>query len=292
MVSQKDIGIIYNPRAGRQRASLIMEKVSTYFSAKGRRVRVRESSRKYSDSDLCEYLNAIDSLIVVGGDGTLRPLLPQLAATRIPVILFAAGNESLISKQFAVPANIPDLFERVVRAETEEHYFSYVGTEPFFLMCSFGFDAEVVKNVSQARTRGSSNLSYVTGGIKAISSYRPPYGTLFLEGKENTDFCGPILVGNSPFYGRNFLPVAEANSRNKEFALRYFDEVRLSTISNWLLSAITNKALAIENAKIFYTEEIKITLDEMFPAQVDGDYLGEMSEIVVRKSESKILFLV
>ncbi|HMO18662.1 MAG TPA: diacylglycerol kinase family protein [Oligoflexia bacterium] len=292
MMSSKETGIIFNPRAGRGQAREIVERISVYFTAKGLKVRVRESERRYQEDDLNEYLRAIDSLIVVGGDGTIRPLLPRLSRLRVPVLLYPAGNESLVAKQFCVPGNVPDIFERICHLETEEHFFGFANDEPFFLMLGAGYDAEVVKRASLSRTWGSSDFLYFLAGMKSLYSYQIPHGKIYFDSFSGIDFCGPIQISNSSYYGRNLIPVAEANSGSKDFSVRVFNENKAETVFKWLSAVIFSKPLSISNSFISYPREVVVTFDNSRPVQIDGDFIGELSKISVRKSESGILFIV
>lgn len=301
----KQVSILYNPRSGKEEGSSIASAISVYLSSKGMRVRSRESSRKYQEEDFKEFITDSDALVVVGGDGTFRSLIPILSLQQIPVVLYPAGNESLVAKMFAVSKSIPELYERLKRNIEEEHYYAYMNELPFFLMASVGLDAEVVKRVEQMRTGqlkngGSSNLIYVKGFIKALFSYRVSrieFSSRGIgEGSETEDsnfsILGSFIIGNSSFYARKFLPVSEASSQSSYLFARLFEGTKFNLVCHWFCAGIRNSAIAIQNTYCQYAPEMKVKISEPVAVQIDGDYAGDFSELVIKKSKKKIRFLV
>jgi diacylglycerol kinase family enzyme len=302
MTPIRQAGILFNPRSGRKRASSFASSISVYFSSKGVRIRSRESSRKYCKDDLLEFLNTLDVLIIVGGDGTIRSLLPVLAETGVPVALFPAGNESLISRQFGISTSIPDLYDKVLAGHTQMSYHAEVNGIPFFLMAGIGLDSEVVKQVDAIRTGGSSSLLYLRAGIRAISRFNPgffssvpsidygesPIKNTFLD---SAPFSGSLVVANSSFYARSFFPVPEANSQSSLFSVRLFREERVATFKNWLFSLAMGKGVSFSNSDFARVKSVMIQSESDVPLQLDGDYIGDYKEFHFKKFEKQICFI-
>lgn len=246
------------------------------------------------------FLSENEVLVIVGGDGTFRDTIPFLASTNIPVVLFPAGNESLVAKQFSVSTSIPDLYERIMRYRIEKHFFCLCNDIPFFLMASVGFDSEVVKRVDQIRTKESSNLLYFRAFLKAIFSYRQPRITIQSHQKDGdsnqqffpTSISGSCIVANSSMYARNFLPAAEASSGHDEFFVRFFLDDKNKEIFNWFRSAVFGTPLSLASTRHHYLGALKFITDTAMPLQLDGDYAGDFSELTFKKSNQQIAFLV
>jgi diacylglycerol kinase (ATP) len=294
MTSVQQVGILYNPRSGKREASSFASSISVYLHAKGLQVRSRESSRKYQDEDISGFLNASDVLIVVGGDGTFRELIPLVAAHGTPVVLFPAGNESLLAKKFGISRSIPDLYEKIIRFQVEEHFFGFCNSLPFFLMASIGLDSEVVRIVDTARTAGSSDFLYVQAFLKAVFRYRPAVFSLHVD--ENEELIqvnsGSFIVSNSSMYAGSFLPAGEASSLSEEFFVRVFNDSKAGMILNWMRSGISRSALSTVRASQWYLPRVSIRSAHPMPVQIDGDYAGDFTEIRFCKSEQKIRFVV
>lgn len=302
------IGIVLNPSSGSGKGASFASSISEYLLTKGLKVRSRESSRGWNQQDILEFLSAIELLIIVGGDGTFRSLIPFIIKANIPVVLFPAGNESLISKKFNITTSIPDLYQKILSCNVEKNYISFCNDIPFFLMASVGFDAEVVYQVSKIRNSTSSSFLYIRAFFQALSIYKKAkvlikaYKTKsYNSAREEVDVLIPYLknkfnssfiVANSPFYARKFLPVPEANSRHDEFCIRFFMNSSFKEKLNWFRSGILNKPLSLEDSSVLYLTELDIQLVNEKAVQLDGDYIGHFKELKFKKSESEIAFLV
>jgi diacylglycerol kinase (ATP) len=295
MRSVSRVGILFNPVSGTGRGSSFASSISVYLLSRGLEVRSRESSRKYQEDDLKSFFEEVDAMVIVGGDGTIRPLLPLLASTGVPVVLFPAGNESLIAKKFQVSTLIPDLYERLERGRCEDHYFAYMNDLPFFLMAGIGLDSEVVRYFDRMRNRGSSDFLYLLAFVRATCLWKVPEFTLespvcrYLPDRLIISSC---IVANSSMYARRFLPSAEASSQSPELLIRFPGGGKFQTILNWMYSAISGRGISLENSRHFFSEKCSIKMSDFVAVQLDGDYAGQFNAAEFRKSERWIRFLV
>jgi diacylglycerol kinase family enzyme len=298
MSSVRQVGILFNPRAGRGEASSFASSISVYLTSRGLRVRTRESSRKYQESDIQGFLLEADALVIVGGDGTFRDCIPYLKNSLVPTVLYPAGNESLLARKFQVTRSIPDLYDRIERLETEQHYFGICNSMPFFLMAGMGFDSAIVKKVHEIRSLGSSNLIYIKAFLKTVLSYKPPVFSLDSEPQVSSGcllpdtFSGACFVGNSSMYARNFLPVPEASSLSGDMVFRFFMEDKSSCILRWVFAAVFNRPLALDDSALIRSRELKFSTSVPVPLQLDGDYAGDFKEFSFSRADETISFLV
>lgn len=256
-------GILYNPISGRGLGRNYADQISDYFSVNGEQVLLKESNPSRIDED---FLKDISGLIVVGGDGTIRPLFPILAKLQIPVTLFPAGNESLIAKQFLINKNIPELYDRVKSNNPTLHHFGIVNGEPFFLMCSVGFDAEVVHWVKRHRTAHSSDMLYLEGILASIFKIPSSFG---LACNNQTSFSGTIIIANSPFYGGSVTPVPDADSGEGKLRVRYFIGSYLKLFFKFVFMRVGIDKF--EGSEELENLEIKSIGNEEIRFQIDGE---------------------
>jgi len=276
-------GILYNPISGRGLGENYAKQIVEYFLQKGERILLRESKSDGIDSD---FLKNLIGLIFVGGDGTLRPYLPSLAEMQIPVILFPAGNESLIAKQFRVDRDIPKLYERVKSDKPTMHYYGLVNQEPFFLMCSVGFDAEVVHWVKQNRKSYSSDFLYLKGILaslfKSLNTYKLEYGDQVVS------LSGTLIVANSRCYGGNISPVPDADSRDDKLNIRCFKGSYLSVLLKFIFMRMGidrfRGSKEVKSVKIVGMHEKSLRY------QIDGEARAVASSLTVEVSERRVGF--
>ncbi len=276
-------GVLYNPISGRGLAKSYAEQISDYFTLNGEEVSLFESLKDAIHED---FGGELKGLIVVGGDGTLRPYLPLLAKLQISCILFPAGNESLIAQQFKVSPNVSELYKRVKRNSPSQHFFGKANEEPFFLMCSVGFDAEVVHWVENHRKTYSSDLLYAKGIFASILRPSILYRLILLD---NVDVIrGTTIVSNSSFYGGGISPLPNADSSEDYFLIRSFlgsylsNGIKLIFLKlglNRSFNEIKSKSIIIESCD---KESLKF--------QIDGEARDSQGELRIEISTERVLF--
>lgn len=276
-------GVIYNPISGRGTGEDYALQISKYFISKGEEVAISESLQKGVNLD---FLKSNSGLIIVGGDGTIRPYLPHLAKLKIPVILFPAGNESLVAQQFLVSRNISELFERVKRNKLTEHYFGTANEEPFFLMCSVGFDAEVVAKVKDLRKGFSSNSLYARAILGTF--YKKVKSFKLQVGDSTYTVRGSLIVANSSYYGAKIKPVSDASSEESTLKYSIFQGPHLKLLLKFIFMRLGIHSQRSEGE----VKELIIKLEDgnSFNAQVDGDSLGRVNELRINISKDSVLF--
>ncbi len=278
-------GLIYNPTSGIGLAKSYAEEIKDYFLTHGDDLKIIESSKDRVHED---FLKDLAGLIVVGGDGTIRPYLPSLAENKIPVILFPAGNESLIAQQFKVARDIPSLCKRVKEGKVSEHYYGLANGEAFFLMCSVGFDAEVVHWVSKHRLKYSSDSLYIKGIFSCL--FRKPNRFNLHTKIATSEIRGSIIVANSSYYGGGVSPVPEADSSFNSLVARVFPGSYLNMVYVFLMHKLGLAKFMVEPSRS--SNSFLITSVDKLPIlyQIDGDSRVEEEELKLEVSNETVKF--
>jgi diacylglycerol kinase family enzyme len=82
--------------------------------------------------------------------------------------------------------------------------------EPFVLMASVGFDADVVHHLASVRRGGITHLSYVAPILRTSATWQPPALSWAIDGEHEPLGDGMVVVGNLPDYGMRLNPAAAA----------------------------------------------------------------------------------
>jgi diacylglycerol kinase family enzyme len=150
----------------------------------------------------------VDTVIVFGGDGTVRAVAAEIAGTGMPLGILAAGTGNLLARNLLLP--VADLDASldvaltgstrqvdVVRAEIdvsgEDHD---VRRETFLVMAGLGFDAEVMATVEPELKERVGWWAYVVAGVARMTG-TPTRAVLLLDdGEPLTVRMRSVLVGN------------------------------------------------------------------------------------------------
>ena len=271
--------IIFNPISSVGNTRALAHRLGEFLVHHGKLVEVSESKKKmkaYMRS--VNEISAYDLLVVVGGDGTIRKLLPLLSETKLPLYVVPGGNESLFAHSYGMSANTETLLKALERSQCLEQFYGVIsgngirGAKPFFIMASMGLDSLTVKRIGK-RKGPINDFTYVWSGLSSLVSLHHPTVTITVDGQVVVDCqSGYIIVANSAAYARNLQLVPAANPSINELVMGFLPGARRyhELIKIWCMLQRKPAELPLQ-----YVSGKSLSLaihDLSYPMQVDGDY--------------------
>jgi diacylglycerol kinase (ATP) len=277
----KRVEIVFNPNAGRGRAAALARELSSRLSARG-----MEAMTSTIGEFLCEsgtIARGCDVVVALGGDGTVRAIVEGLAARFAeespPVAVLAMGTANLIARHLALPwsdgVGLDRLLDAIDAGRTRPVDLPLANGRPFLLMCSIGFDAQVVHEVAARRTGPISKLDYLPAFARSVMEFRKDAIEVRADGKL---VFGPapalVVVANAAEYGTGFSLNPTATSNDGALDLAVFDAGQRKHLLSAAFHAVTNQ-ISDGAAIVMTAKQIDITGDAA-PAQVDGEAFGHV----------------
>ncbi|WP_297745563.1 diacylglycerol kinase family protein [Nitrosomonas sp.] len=271
--------IIFNPISSVGNTRALAHRLGEFLVHHGKLVEVSESKKKMKAYMRgVSEISAYDLLVVVGGDGTVRKLLPLLSETKLPLYVVPGGNESLFAHSYGMSANTENLLKTLERSQCLEQFYGVIsgsgirGAKPFFIMASMGFDSLTVKRIG--RRKGPINdFTYVWCGLSALASLHHPTVTITVDGQVVVDCqSGYIIVANSAAYARNLQLVPAANPSINELVMGFLPGARRyhELIKIWCMLQRKPAELPLQYVS---GKSLSLTIHDLsYPMQVDGDY--------------------
>ena len=159
------VAILFNPISGAGRAQIVAQTIAHGLSRLGFVTTLMPTQRGPSAQWLRPQLimvgaDAIDVLIVVGGDGAVRQAAFEAAHAKIPLWHAPGGTENLFAQSFGMTCDVDAIAHAMREQHTTTIDLASANDEPFVIMASIGLDAEVVHQLASARMGAISHLSY------------------------------------------------------------------------------------------------------------------------------------
>ncbi|MCA1780966.1 MAG: YegS/Rv2252/BmrU family lipid kinase [Dermatophilaceae bacterium] len=203
------VGLVVNPTAGGSRAIRVGHDIAAdlrdreipYVDLSGSTgIQAVEQVRAAVRAD------AIDRLVVVGGDGMVNLAVHALAGTDVPLVVIPAGTGNDTAVALGVPQGDPrkalDLMltgathtvdaARVTGADGEESWF--VG------VLAGGFDA-IVNERANAMTWPRGSAKYTLAAMRELPLFRPIPYRISIDGVAHDGGAMLVAVANSTSYG-------------------------------------------------------------------------------------------
>ena len=210
-VTETDVAVLANPRAGRGRHRGLLPAVLERLAAAGRPVRLLRADTPLDAEKACRRAVAegIGALVTVGGDGTVHLGLQAVAGTGVALGVIPAGSGNDFAAGTGVPGNAltaatavaaalnagrahdVDL-ARMTGADGEVRWFGAV--------LAAGFDAVVNERANRMRwPRGPRR--YDLAIALEMTRLRPRRYALEIDGADHSFEGVLVAVGNCPSYG-------------------------------------------------------------------------------------------
>ncbi len=245
-----------------------------------------------------------DLVVAFGGDGTVNEVVNGLAGTDIPVAFLPGGNTNVVCRTLGIPNDVVDATEHLLSLADDfkprKIDLGMVEDRYFVFSCGAGIDASVVRKVdNNPKLKASAGPWFYSW--KAFSTYAREYMRnpvrLEVEVEGETWEGITVLAQNSdPFtyFGNRKIHVCP-NVRIDDGSLSMVVVERANQLdamgivprllSSRLPTEKHSQARLLEKVSEAQVRSLpRQGEDEAtpFPVQVDGDYIGDHTEVTLR----------
>ena len=264
------------------------------------------------------HLTADDTLLVIGGDGSLNQIIRQLKETDNPALILlpsGSGNDfargigmkrgdaaalRLIRERNRLTPCPLDCGEAVITSsgglpgEAES-----ASPRRFAVSCGIGYDAGVTLAVNTGRLKPLLNrlrlgkLTYLILGIQGIFRYKKASGSLTLDGSRTLTFSNLAFLSchNLPYEGGGFAFAPSAGARDGLLDICLITARSRLTFTLTLAASLFRLHTALPNVHHYTCREAEVHTDPPLPFHTDGESCSGVTGFRVRVLPRRIPLL-
>jgi diacylglycerol kinase (ATP) len=212
------IKLIYNPAAGRGRASRHHAEAERILRELGAEVDVHASS---SPADMTRAAGdasrgAYDRVVVCGGDGTLHLSVREFDLAHGTLALIPLGSGDDFAKVLGIPRDLRAACELALRGIAREVDVALANGIRYMGVAGLGFDSEVARYANENVKFLRGSLVYLYAIIRVLPRFTPHRVTI--DGTRNEEIMF-ATVGNSRQYGGGIRIVPDAKIDDRQLDL-------------------------------------------------------------------------
>jgi diacylglycerol kinase family enzyme len=250
-------------------------------------------------------------VVALGGDGTVNEvvngLLTDGPSAEVPALaVVPGGSTNVFARAIGLPRDPIDATSVLLEALREHRTRTIgLGRMPgrWFTFCAgIGLDAEVVRRVERARSHGktSSKGLYLRSTISQYftgTDRKRPLITLKQPGAESVEQLAMAIVQNtSPWTylggrGVNPSPEASFDTGLDLMALRALHLPSTLRTAAQILSAQPDPH-GRRIYRVHDADELTLCAEKPLAVQVDGDYIGEHTELALRSEPNALRVVI
>lgn len=283
---KRRIGVLINPRSGAGRVTRHTRDVLVGLSSRGDDVLALEGGSEDEARELVSRAvgDGLDSLVAVGGDGTVHLALQAVVGTptALGIIPLGTGNDAACTVGIG-SANVPTAIAVVLSGHTRAFDVGRLRTADgtvrhFLCVMSSGFDSSANERAN-AMTWPSGTARYIRAMLAELRSFTPIAYDAVLDSEDVHDDAMLVSVGNGPRFGGGMQVCAGADPHDG-----LLDVVWVRRMSRRRLLAVFPKVYSgrhLQDSDVWLRRVRDVRLEA--PGQVvyaDGERVGPLPVVV------------
>ena len=284
---------IYNPQSKNGNNARILRALREKF---GPSLSVEKTAYPSHATEIARKaaLQNVDTIIAVGGDGTVNEIINGIAGSDIALGIIPAGTANDLASLYNLPTDVSDACDVILQGNTRYADVIQVNDRLYATAGGFGFPCEVARIANEIRKYGTlgrlsgrllGSFLYVLAFLIALigKDKRQNYWTVRADGfSVNLDALW-LMVNNQPSLGKNFLmsPGAVNDDGLFDTCLVQNSVSRLKVLS-LALKVTRGKHVGCEGVTMGRYQELLLSTQTPIPFFGDGQVFEKSSMFRVR----------
>ena len=205
-----NLHIICNPTSGNGFGRKAAQRVLEILDQKSLTAGISYTERPLQATELVRTAldQGADTIVAIGGDGTLHEAAQALAGTPVPLGIIPAGTGNDFIKSVHIPADIEAALALILEGQPRAVDTVRINDRLFLNECGCGFDVMVLDYAEKAKKYVKGILPYLHGVIQTILHYRDIRVSYAIDGQPAVEQDMLVLgVGNGRYIGGG-IPIA------------------------------------------------------------------------------------
>jgi YegS/Rv2252/BmrU family lipid kinase len=264
--------LIVNPMAGGYRAGRWLPALRKWAAKQGGVQTLVTSGPAEVQQTSPELWGLKDGkLIVAGGDGTVRSVLPLCLSSGCRLGILAGGTGNDVARSLGLPLwNLSRALRVVEEDSVRSVDVGMVGGQLFLSVLGLGFPAVVAAAaVNTPPARGP--LPFFFAILRSLGAWQPTDVEIRFDRERLTEGIAAVLIQNTPFTGGGMhtLPSARMDDGMLDLLVAYW--VPPKTLIGHLLKLYSGRHLSLPFFERYQVRSLEIHSQHPIPATVDGD---------------------
>ena len=198
--------IVANFSAGRKQAIKYKKRIQKFLL-------VRQIYFRFINIDQLQEvdMDLFDTILVVGGDGTVNKALPYLVNTTKTLGIIPCGTANLLASKLGINS-ISKALKVIDKENIRKIDVMTVNNNLSVLRCGIGYDADIIGKTPQSLKNKFGYFAYFIAGIIFALRLKNKEYSIIHDDKERTIEASCIIVANAGNMYKNLFSIAK-NSR-------------------------------------------------------------------------------
>ena len=223
--------------------------------------------------------DAVDLVVVAGGDGTVRVVCAELAGTDIPVAVLPAGTGNLLARNLGISLDMDDALTEVLdgterRIDSVQIEGDELTTDRFVVMAGLGLDAAIIADAPDGLKKRVGWAAYVMSTIKNLNHPSVRVEIIVDDQPPVRRRARTVVIGNVGTLQANIPLLPEAVPDDGLINAVVLAPRRVAQWPRLALSLVV-KSMREEHVQRFTGRRIQVTAAKTVRRELDGDTIAD-----------------
>ena len=278
----KKIGIIFNPKAGSGKKSILSEIIK--ILSETNTVTLLETKGPGDATEIAKKESAnFDILVAAGGDGTINEVVNGINPNT-PLAIIPMGTANIVAIEAGISNNSKAICAAINQGKTKKAYVSTINNKKFILMTGIGYDAKVVNNINPKLKKIFGKLIFSIEGLKQF--FKLKEFNITVSTNNETHAANWVLITNAKHYAGPHSITKRTNIFNENLVCYLFQDLnKLSFLYNLFLIIFFGDLSKSKKIKTIQSNSFDINSDNKTPIQCDGEPFGHLPATIQSNKE-------
>ncbi|WP_207512963.1 diacylglycerol/lipid kinase family protein [Longitalea luteola] len=247
--------------------------IRQYFNNKPHTIIIHHLKAPFTREQIQEQYktHSPDSIISVGGDGTLKLVAESMLNSNVPVGVLPAGSANGMAKELGIGTNPEKALDIITQGNIKNIDLIRINNELCIHLSDIGFNAFVVKTFETFNKRGM--WGYIKAAFKVLFRHRHMEVTIAGEKQAVRRNAAMVVLANATKYGTGAVINPNGKLDDGKFEIVVIKKIAFSEIIKMM---ITHKEFDPAKTELFTTSGVEVHSRHRVHFQVDGEYLGKI----------------
>jgi len=283
--------------SGRGGAARAASDIAHRLRSRGCEVECIETGRAGDARRAAASSAGFDSIVCIGGDGTLNEILNGLPLSDAPPLaIVPAGTANVLAKELRLPRRPAAIVDLILdgRPVERDAGVNLADNRRFLMFAGAGYDSIIVESFHRRRTGPTHMVGYIAHGLRELIGYRPPCLEVTIDGEMVARRAAWAIVSTVRRYGGPLAFTPGAESGAFEVMLQH-EGGALATLHLVIAAFLSHlSGLRITPAGVTRYRGRRVAIrpgtGRRVPLQVDGDPGGALpAELELQPRSIRIL---
>lgn len=200
----ENVLLINNPNSGRRQALKHKKAVVKFLLEK----RLKFKSIAIDEIEKTPFDN-FDTIIVIGGDGTVNKVLPHVLNKDKTIGIIPSGTANLLAAKLKIPTNVKKALKIIENGRISNIDILKINDKYSALRLGLGYDSDIICKTPQSLKNKFGYFAYFLSGILFALRLKQKHYTIFYDNKKLSIVATCIIAANAGNMFRNIFSISQ-----------------------------------------------------------------------------------